>query len=191
MKVFIIILAVLSALIAAVCLVRVSLRIRYIDSLTVDIRIAGIPHSRLLKLFKKKKSSKKEQEGKSEDKNSQKKEKKPVIDSLADILNIVDAFSSKFFGHVKVRLAHIVIAVASGDPAKTAVSYGAVIQSVAYITELLKRKTNFKAERDAVIDIRPDFTAEKTVAQIDIRLSVGVGGVLHSLLCAAWAHLTK
>lgn len=188
MKLFLIIVSLIILIIAGACLVRVSLRVSYYDSLKAEIRVGGIPLDRLLGLVKKKKEKKPDGGGKKEEKQ---KEKKPLFDSLGDIAGIINAFASKFFGHVRVRLAHIVIRVGTDDPAKTAVRYGLVIQSVAYITEILKRKTKFTTEKNAVIDISPDFISDKTVGEADIRLSVSLGGVLHSFICAAIAHLKK
>ncbi len=188
MKLFIIILLAIILIIAGLCLVRVSLRVSYYDSLKVDLRIAGVRFDKLLSLVKKKKRPKEKSETENKD---GKKEKKPILDSLGDIISIVSKFITRFFGHVRVKLAHIVIRVGSDDPASTAVRYGAVIQSVAYLTELLKHKTRFSPKRGAVIDISPDFTSDKTVAQIDIKLSVTLGGILHSFICAMIAHLTK
>ena len=188
MKLFIIILLAIILIVAGLCLVRISLRVSYYDSLKVDLRIGGVRLDKLLSFVKKKKRPKKEPGA---EKKDEKKEKKPILDSLGDIISIVSKFITRFFGHVRVKLAHIVIRVGSDDPASTAVRYGAVIQSVAYLTEILKRKTRFFPQKGAVIDISPDFTADKTVAQIDIKLSVTLGGILYSFISAAIAHLTK
>ncbi|MBE6605970.1 MAG: DUF2953 domain-containing protein [Ruminococcaceae bacterium] len=188
MKLFIIILLAIILIVAGLCLVRISMRVSYYDSLKVDLRIGGVRLDKLLSFVKKKKRPKKEPGA---EKKDEKKEKKPILDSLGDIISIVSKFITRFFGHVRVKLAHIVIRVGSDDPASTAVRYGAVIQSVAYLTEILKRKTRFFPQKGAVIDISPDFTADKTVAQIDIKLSVTLGGILYSFISAAIAHLTK
>lgn len=188
MKLFIIILLAIILIVAGLCLVRISMRVSYYDSLKVDLRIGGVRLDKLLSFVKKKKRPKKEPGA---EKKDEKKEKKPILDSLGDIISIVSKFITRFFGHVRVKFAHIVIRVGSDDPASTAVRYGAVIQSVAYLTEILKRKTRFFPQKGAVIDISPDFTADKTVAQIDIKLSVTLGGILYSFISAAIAHLTK
>lgn len=184
MKIFLIILLTLLCVLFAISLVRVSLSITYTDTLLIDIRVCGV---KISKFYKKKKSKKKV---KAEDTGSEgEKKKKSLGMSLSELLEIVNEFCTRFFGHVRVRVALLKVIVASDDPAKTAVRYGAYVQTVAYITEILKRKTKFGLTRDSQIELRPDFLKTKTEVQIDIRLSVSVGGALHSLIHAAIGYV--
>lgn len=185
MKIFLIILLSLLGLLFAISLIRISLSISYTDTLVVDIRVCGIEISRL---YKKKKTKKKTKTAKTGEAEGGKK-KKSLGMSLSELLEIVNKFCTKFFGHVRVKVALLKIIVATDDPAKTAVRYGAYVQTVAYITEILKRKTKFGLTRNSDIEIRPDFCSTKTVAQIDIKLSVSVGGAIHSLIHAAIGYV--
>ncbi|MBQ4137277.1 MAG: DUF2953 domain-containing protein, partial [Clostridia bacterium] len=84
-----------------------------------------------------------------------------------------------------------IITVVNEDPANTAVRYGAVVQTVAYITEILKRNTDFSLSKNALVCVDPDFVTQKSRADIDITLSVSIGGVIHSLLAAAKAYIFR
>ena len=198
MKFFLIIFLVFAALIAAICFIRVSMHITYSESLKIELKAGPISLNRFLdgSRKKKKKHTKLSADTNKSDKSDKskkdtKKEKKSVYDSLSDILYIVKAFTSRFFGHVKVKCARIIVAVGGNDPSKVALRYGAVVQTVAYIVEILKRNTNFSLIRGAIVDVSPDFVCDKSSADIDITLSVSVGGILCSLLAAARAYLFK
>ena len=188
MKVLLIVLAAFALLVAAVLLLRVKLTIAYRESvLKLGLYLGPICLNGFLTGNKKKKKSKKKSTGT----DSGAKQKKPLTDSLGEILEIVKEFTSRFFGHVRVRCARIIITVGNEDPAKTAVRYGALVQAVAYITEILKRNTDFSLSKNALVCIEPDFVTQKNRAEIDITLSVSIGGVIHSLLAAAKAYIFR
>lgn len=188
MKVLLIVLAAFALLAAAALLLRIKLTIVYRESvLKLELYLGPFCLNRFLTGSKKRKKGVK----KSKAKGESAKEKKPLTDSLGEILEIVKDFTSRFIGHVRVRCARIIITVGNEDPAKTAVRYGAVVQTVAYITEILKRNTDFSLSRNALVCVEPDFITQKSRADIDITLSVSIGGVIHSLLAAAKAYIFR
>ena len=119
------------------------------------------------------------------------KEKKPIGETVGLITDIVKAFCSKFFGHVRVKLTRFIIRVATDDPAKTAISYGVVVQAVSYLVEILRRNTDYKPGKSGALDVSADFTILKSRADIDITLSVSLWGVIRSGLHAAFAYLKR
>lgn len=192
MKVFITILLIIAAISVAVCLLRVSLRVTYIDSLKVDIRVDPFSINRLItEKRKKKKHVKQADDGTGDGENKSEKKKHSIASVLDDVMFVLREFISRFAGHVTVHLAYIDICVGGEDPARTAVTYGKVVQSVAYITELLRRNTHLKPKRDAHLRVDADLVSGKSRMRLDITLSVTIGGILTSLLGTAWAYIVK
>ena len=186
------ILAGLACVLTALCLVRIKLRIRYRDALKVELYAGPVSLNKYLDGSRKSKKSKKQKKkGKIAEAHSENKEKKSLTDSLSEILEILKAFTSRFFGHVRVRFSRIVISVGGKDPAKTALYYGVVSQTVAYIVEILKRNTKFSPGRGSIAIVEPDFVSGKSNVDIDITLTVSVGGAIHALLAAAWTYIFK
>ncbi len=192
MKILLIVLAVLAAIITLICFVRIKLCITYRRQLKIGVYAGPVCLNRYLDgSRKRKKKGKKGAAGTGKQADKHKKEKKPLSDSLEEILRVVKEFTSRFFGHVRVRCARIIIAYGASDPAKTAVGYGVVVQIVAYIVEILKQNTDFSLAKDAIVRVEPDFMSCKTNVDIDITLSVSIGGILHSLLAAARSYIFK
>ena len=143
----------------------------------------------LLRLEKKKakkaakKAGKKSKKQGGDGEKSDKKRGKPgVIETLTLIKDIFASVAPKLSKYLKVTLAKIYIAVATGDAAKTALLYGVVSQSVAYLIEALDVNANLKGEPDVVVTT--DYLAEKTYADLEIKLSLRVWQVLYILLPA-------
>lgn len=92
--------------------------------------------------------------------------KKPPQRSALDWINIagavIGALFSKFAKRLHIKVARLKIKVATGDAASTAILYGAVIQSVAYIIEILERITNVDGLKHAEISVEPDYLSEET-----------------------------
>ena len=126
-----------------------------------------------------KKSKKQGGDGKKSDKNG---EKLGIVETLTVIKNIFASVAPKLSKYLKVTLAKIYIAVATGDAAKTALLYGVVSQSVAYLIEALDVNANLKGEPDVVVTT--DYLAEKNYADLEIKLSLRVWQVLYILLPA-------
>ena len=75
---------------------------------------------------------------------------------------VIGALFSKFAKRLHIKVARLKIKVATGDAASTAILYGAVIQSVAYIIEILERITNVDGLKKAEISVEPDYLSEET-----------------------------
>lgn len=94
------------------------------------------------------------------------KVKQPPKRSVLDWINIagavIGALFSKFAKRLHIKVARLKIKVATGDAASTAILYGAVVQSVAYIIEILQGVTNVDGLKNAEISVEPDYLSDET-----------------------------
>ena len=88
--------------------------------------------------------------------------------------------------HLHLYAARLHIRVATGDAATTAVAYGAVSQSVAYLLGLLSHITRLHA-REPQVAVQADFTGERSSIDAKLVLSVRVLwllGILFGMISA-------
>ena len=157
-------------------------------------------HRKELRAWKKKQKKK---QAKLEKKELAKKEKETakklgkghkkgnLLDNINLIREIVSIVCARFARHLRIGVTRINIVVATDDAAKTAILYGAVAQSVAYILEALDRVTNLKYENDAEVSVDTDFLAEKPTADVCISFSLRVCHLLDVALRAIWRFAVK
>ncbi len=109
---------------------------------------------------------KKKEERKAETKEQKKARKNHPKRSISDWVNIgvgvLAIFFEKFTRHFHIKIARLKVNVATGDAASTAIMYGAIVQSVAYVIELLQRITNVDGLEKADISVNADYLSEKT-----------------------------
>ena len=131
-----------------------------------------------LKKQEKKEQKAAEKKAKKEKKKSEPKKDKQPKRSILDWLNIATSvlkvLFSKFFKHLRIKVAKLRINVATGDAASTAILYGVVIQSVAYIIEILNSATNLKGLKNADIAVNPDYLSESTSVEMKFVFSLRV-----------------
>ena len=123
-----------------------------------------------------------------------KKEKKSVSDILGLVSQILAAVKGLFgsFGkHLRIEAVRLHVTVASEDAAKTALLYGAVCQSAAYLLEILSSVTNFKAKDREQIRIDADFLSEKSTADVHLIFRLRVWHVFAMLFSALGGFLKK
>ena len=124
-----------------------------------------------LKAQKKKKHQKQHQEGK-------KKQKDPSKPTLSENLSMIFALLKKLYqatnGKFRLRVRRLHILVGTDDAAKTAILYGATVQSVSYILQWLQ--THFIPIRRSpgAMTIDADFVSGKTSADIDLFCSLKI-----------------
>ncbi len=103
------------------------------------------------------------------------KARKPTLaENLEMIKDILAMFFTRFFKHFKIKVARLRIDLATGDPASTAILYGAVCQAVCPIAAFLEKFTNINELEGADISVSPNFTAESTSVDIKIAFSLRV-----------------
>ncbi len=187
------------------------IRIRFIvdykgEDITLTLRILGIPIALLPKKQKKKKiklsdysyknqekkkkkvtSKKPQKEKKKEEKKE--KEKPQLSEAIPMIADIVRHLLSKFFGHLRIDVTEIKITVGSDDAAKTAIMFGIINQAAAALFDLLSTITNVKKNRKNEIAVYADFTAEKTVININLGFSLRVWHIFSIALSTLFKYL--
>jgi len=140
---------------------------------TYDKHQARLQKKREAQIAKQKKKAKKKEakqkkkaERKAEtpeQKKARKAQPKPSISDWVNIaVGVLAVFFEKFANHLHIKVARLKVNVATGDAASTAIMYGAVVQSVAYVIELLGKVTNVDGLKKADIDVRADYLSEKT-----------------------------
>ena len=192
----------------AVCMIRAEAVISFDGEFGLTVRAAGIPIRILPKKQKKirlrdytpraverrrkkeeKRAAKKERraakkEAKKAKGASGKKEKKKT-DVLATVRLIAAAVKtavSRFGKHLRVRVARLHLAVATGDAASTAILYGAVSQTVAY---------TLKNPAKSDVRIYADYLSEKTSADIEIGFSLRVWQLLDILFRSGFSIIRQ
>lgn len=137
---------------------------------------------------KAKKKAEKKARKEAEKTSPSKKRKKTLTDKIRFVRALLAAVTRKTHRHLRLQTARLHIRVASDDAAKTAILYGVVCQSVAYLLAALDNVTKLKSTTTQV-SVEPDFLAEKSSADVRIVLSVRVFGALMILLGAALAYV--
>lgn len=118
----------------------------------------------------KKKKSAAEQKSKAE-------EKRTFSDKLAlvrGITRMASALIGRFFGYLHTDIRRLSISVATGDAAKTALSYAAVTGCCNALLTLLDEKSTLRFHRGCDVGVYADFLAESSEADIDIALSLSL-----------------
>ncbi len=92
------------------------------------------------------------------------------------VLRVLKAFGKR----LRVDIHRIDITVATGDAAKTAITFGYVCQGVAYIKELLDRCLNIRypGKREETISVRVDYLAEKPTFKVHMAFHIRVWQVV-------------
>ena len=152
------------------------------------------------KLLKEEKAAKKKEKIEKLKKSGKYKEPKPkekdeTALTLADNINAGAVALGKFFCQFGKRLhvdvTTIVITVGTGDAATTAITYGAVVSAVNVLIELLQRITNIDGLDNAVIDVRCDYLAESTTADVHVAMSLRVWHLFDFIIAAIKAFFKK
>ena len=111
---------------------------------------------------------------------------------LADtVFELVSVFLSRFGRHLHIKVRRLVIIIGSEDAAATALLYGAVCGTVQCIIELLDNCFHTKFSKNAAVDVVPDFTSQKTAADVDITFSLRLWQILDMLIRTGAAYIKK
>lgn len=121
---------------------------------------------------KKAKKEKKKQEKK--DAKKEDEPKRSVLDWLDIATSVLKVLFGRFAKHLRIKIAKLRINVATGDAASTAILYGVVIQSVAYIIEILQSITNVDGLKKADIAVNTDYLSESTTVELKFVFSLRV-----------------
>ena len=130
-----------------------------------------------------KKAEKKKQKAaiKAAQKAEKKKEKKALAASqptpnLKENLEMITNLLKKLYrvtrGKIGIRIKRMHISVGTDDAAKTAILYGVILQSAAYLLQWIETHFTHLRRDPGDMQIRPDYLSGKTHAQIDIICSI-------------------
>lgn len=92
--------------------------------------------------------------------------------------------------HLHLHAARLHVQVATGDPATTALAFGAASQSIAYLLAALDQITRLHAVEPDVA-IRADFLGERSQIQAHIILSIRVWGLLLTAIPTLISYMNK
>lgn len=126
------------------------------------------------KAAKEKKKAERKAETPEQKKSRKSAPKRSVSDWINIAIGVLAIFFEKFTKHFQIKVARLKVNVATGDAASTAIVYGAVVQSVAYLIEILSQVTNVVGLNKADIDIKADYLSEKTTLDLCFVFSMRV-----------------
>ena len=105
---------------------------------------------------------------------------KPNLKENLDMIKrLLQHFYDETHGRVKIRVRSFKISVGSDDAAKTALLYGATVQSAASILELINTKFAPLKRHRGDIAVVPNYLSSECHADIDIRCTVSIPRALH------------
>lgn len=107
------------------------------------------------------------------------------------LLRILKLITAKFFKRIRWKIKRINVVVATGDAAETAIAYGVVSQSLAYMLEFLDGFAKVKVARNGSVSVNADFLSEKSRAEVDIYFSISIGAILSTGIHLAYEYLTN
>ncbi len=137
---------------------------------------------------KEEKKEKKRRKSKKKRKEDSRKPKKSLPEKIRLVRALLATLLRRTRRYLHLRAVRAHISVATGDAASTAVLYGAVSAALSGLLALLDRAFNLKAPPGDVA-VFPDFTGEKTKADLKIVLSLRVFGALAILFSVAIAYV--
>ncbi len=109
-----------------------------------------------------------------------KKQQRATLEENLDLVkSILSFFFSRLFGHLRIDVTRIHIIVGSEEASKTAIIYGVVVQSVAYMLALLDKVSNVHGLKRRDIYVDTDFLAEETRVDLKIAFSIRLWHILH------------
>ena len=120
------------------------------------------------------------------------KHERTLSENLSLIIDVVKVLLGRFFRHLRIDLSRIHISVASEDAAQTAILYGIVSQSVAYLLELLGHFKTVSTPDLSDVSVTPNWVSEQTEVDIKLSFSLRIGhlfDILFRVIGRAIKHL--
>ena len=91
-----------------------------------------------------------------------------LIDNLSMISALIQKLYEMTHGKLKVRVRKMHISVATGDAAKTAILYGAVLQSASYLLQLIQTHFIEIERKPGAMEIFADYLSDRSHVDIDL-----------------------
>ncbi len=144
---------------------------------------------RKAKLKKAQKKAKKAEQAKEAHKP---KGPKPTIkENLDMILALLKKLYRVTRGSIKLHFRKMHIAIGTGDAAKTALTYGVVVQSASYLLNFIEATFTHLKRDFGDMTIYPDYTASKTTVDIDIVCKIKIRKLISIGVSMALAFLKE
>lgn len=143
---------------------------------------------RLAKKSEKKKSESDSDIAEGRGKKKQKRDIKGLVSMITDLARV---FLTRFGKHLRIKVRRLVVVVGSEDAATTAVTYGAVCGAVQCFMELIDNCLDVRFPKSSEIKVIPDFTADKSSAEIDITFSFRVWQIFDMLIRTGIAYFKR
>lgn len=167
------------ALICIILALRVSLCLHYEKELCVYLRVFFVKIPILPdrpKKYKKKKEKKKDSTVTLRTMGDPKP--RTLLDDVKMIREILHIFLKDFSHRAHVNLAKIHVRVGTPDAAQTAILYGLIASAIDGVVTFLEEITNLDKIRSHAISVEPDFLADRSSAEIKIRISISGFGAI-------------
>lgn len=150
---------------------------------------------KLRKKLEKKRGKQEEKEQKKRDvasgkAESKKKTPREILDIISLVCSLVTKVVKTFFKHLRIKLVRINLKIATDDAATTAVTYGAVSQTLNILFNLLDGVKTVKLPKTEEINVYPDFCSEDTEIDLKFEFSLRVWHLLH-VAAVALARVIK
>ncbi len=97
-----------------------------------------------------------------------------IVENLQMIQELLKKLYQLTRGSMKVRVRRMHVYIGTEDAAKTAVTYGVVVQSAAYLLEFIDTFFAKIHRKEGAMKIVPNYLSETTTSDIDISLSIGL-----------------
>lgn len=153
------------------------------------IRIGLFPPRKRRKKRKKKKDKSAKKAKKSKKNKPEPKKKSGILSMIRLISHIAAAVIRKLSRHLRIRICRYELVVSTDDAAKTAVLYGTAAGLSSNLFTMLSEVANFRVKKNAAVDVRADFVAEKSRLAAKIDFYTNLWGVLALLLAAGLAFV--
>ena len=146
---------------------KVNIVVSYKKELCVFLRILFIkirlfPKKVKLKEKKNKKKTVTEEKTDTEKKTAEETKKTSPVNAILKTKDLILGLAKKTLGKLYVKFSSLNIVVACEDASKTALAYGATVQSVAYLMEALDNVSNVKVSRFSSINVDSNFISQKS-----------------------------
>jgi len=139
---------------------------------TITPRKKKKPKAVKKKKWKRKKKAIQAEQEESEAAPPEKKSPGDVLELIGGIRELVSCILSKFFGYVKTEVRLFKLKFHAKDAAFTALMYGVVAQSVAYLFEFLDQRSGFRIRGKNRVQITPDFAPEEDKFGFDAEIEM-------------------
>ena len=126
------------------------------------------------------------------------RKKKPLSEKISDGVETVKLISDiatgavkRFTKRIRVKITRFKIRVASSEASKTAIAYGAIVETVNGLLPVLTESKNFRMPPKEDLEVVADFTSDSPEFDIDVSLSLRVWHILDIALAALLKALPR